>query len=267
MAITTMDGVVAAISGGQNEYIYKAAVTAEGAGTWHSHWKTAGNPTAGATPAVGAGVAPTKATTGAFIFTNPGASITSYLLQLSVQNTSRATIRLYDRLVHTSGLSGTSTVSQTVNSAAITRPDALGAGTELWLEFYSAIGATGATLTVTYTNQDGTASRTGTYVHPANAESVGQMVPVTLQSGDTGVRSVQSVIWSVSTGTLGDFGIVILRHLAFYPIISADSSGEGYDFARLGMPRIYDDACIAIAVFASGTSTGAMTGQFVIGQG
>jgi hypothetical protein len=42
-----------------------------------------------------------------------------------------------------------------VNSTAITRPDANGDDTELWVEIYTTVGTTARTLTITYTKPGG----------------------------------------------------------------------------------------------------------------
>lgn len=260
MAITTMDELVEGMIGGQEIRGYKTLFSAI-PGTFLSLWALAGKPCAGATPTTGAGDVPTKATAGAIPFTNPGSG-NSYLQNLWTPpptNTGWMQLILYDRLVQTSGLSGTSIVSQTVNSTAITRPDANGEGTELWIEIYTAIGGTERTLTVTYTNSAGTGSRTGTVLAAGTTGTAGYMYPVTLQSGDTGVKSVQSVQWSASTGTAGDFGITILRRIATLQTPSQTHDGYRNVFS-MGMPRIYDDACLAFMLSAD--SAVSATGHF-----
>jgi hypothetical protein len=143
---------------------------------------------------------------------------------------------------------------------------ALGPGVELWGEVYTAPGATGATWTVSYTNQAGTAARTASYTHPANAESVGQMFPFTLQAGDTGVRAVASFTTSISSGTAGSIGLTLMRRLATLPLASPNLA-QVLDMAALGMPRIYDSSCLALMVMCSTTSTGIITGDAVWTQG
>lgn len=266
MAIDTQDKIAAALSGGQRKDITKVSATSEGAGTWHSLFKIGSIPPAGNNPGSLAGTIPTSTTVGGFVFSNP-VSGNTHLMQMALSGGTVGKVILYDRLWHNSTMSGIVTGTNSLGSPpALTRPDNTGADTELWAEFYTAIGATGATLSVVYTNQAGTGSRTATYVHPANAESVGQMVPLTLQAGDTGVRSVQSYGWSVSTGTAGDFGLVILRRIAEFPLQVANV-GNVLDYALLGMPRIYDNACLCLMVLCTATNTGLIQGSLVLGQG
>lgn len=258
MAITSLDQLVANLPG-QHRHILKSSVTTEGAGTWHSLFLVAGQPAAGATPpafSAGSGYVPTSATAGAIPFTNPPGGTASFLAKLAATLSVAGTVILYDRLWHCSGFNTTTLTAQTVTTpGSLTRPDANGTDVELWGEIYTAPGATGATWTVSYTNQDGTAGRTATYTHPANAETVGQMVPFKLQSGDTGVRSVQSLTCSASSGTAGNLGLTLLRRLAEIPIDVA-SGGKALDAFALGLPQVYDSACLCFMLLCSGTSSG-----------
>lgn len=65
-----------------------------------------------------------------------------------------------------------------------------------------AAGAGSVTYTITYTNQNGTASRTGSATIPRGSV-IGTIWPITLQAGDYGIRSVQNV-----SGTPTVVGIV-----------------------------------------------------------
>ena len=136
-------------------------------------------------------------------------------------------------------------------------------GVEMWLEVYTAPGATGATWTITYENQASQASRQATYAHPANAESVGQMMPVALQAGDTGIKSPTSFQCTVSSGTAGDIGVTLLRRLGTIPITTG---GLNFDAFQLALPRVLDDACLAFMVCCSTTSTGIIIGSAAVTQ-
>lgn len=269
MAITTVDGLLTAMPG-QHRHINKASQTSEGAGTWHSLFLAAGQPGAGSTPpafTAGSGYVPTSATAGAIPFVNPTGGLLSYLARCQAYLSGVGVPILYDRLWHCSGILTNTASAQTITTpGALTRPDANGADVELWGEVYTAPGATGATWTVVYTNQDGTASRVATYTHPANAESVGQMFPFLLQAGDTGVRSVQSLTCSISSGTAGNIGLTLLRRVAEFPIMVANG-GLVLDAFDLGLPRIYDDACLCWMLLCSGVTTGVLGGSVDIVQG
>lgn len=270
MAITTRDGLVAALAGAQKFNFYKPSMTAEGAGTWQSLWKAAGFPAAGATPpayTAGSGYNMYTSTLGAFsTFQNPSGSNTEYLLQAALGGATVGRLIIYDRVWACAGMqlnaSGTLTVTTPGNP---TRPAATGLGLEAWGEIYSAPGATGATWTLNYLDEDGHAA-SSSYTHPANAETVGQMFPFPLQAGDLGVSQVVSVYLSAASGALGELGITLVRRLAEIPITIANV-GDIYDAFYLGMPQIYPNACLAFMVQASTTSTGVMIGSFNTGEG
>ncbi|MBL8924108.1 MAG: hypothetical protein JNJ54_34955 [Myxococcaceae bacterium] len=268
MALTTLDGLVAASK--QRFNWYKASVSTEGAGTFSSLWTAAGFPSAGATPATGSGAIPDRTTTGAFPLTAwAGGAAKKYLARLAAAGATAGQLIIYDRLWHNSGLSGTTTTSQTINSTALTRYPTVGGnyvGVEPWLEVYTAYGATGSTFTLTYTNEAGTGSRTSTYTHPANAPTATQMIPFPFQAGDKGVQSIQSFSLTPSTATAGNFGFTLLHRLAQIPISAANAGGV-LNFLDMGGAELLDGACLSLMVLCSATSTGIMTGDLTVAEG
>jgi hypothetical protein len=268
MTIDTMDELVAAMTtGGERTHYYRVGVAQGTAGLWTSFWKTGGYPgAASASPPTGVGEVPTRSTAGALKFTNPASGKNKHLVVFNGSGTQRGTLMVFDRLVHTSGLSGTVTTAQTVNTVAITRPDALGADVECWAEVYTAVGTTQRTLTVNYTNQSN-AAKTGTLLlgGATGFSQINRMVPLSMAAGDTGVRSVQSVQLSASTGTAGDFGITLLRRIAFLDIVNT-GGGYGKDFAALGMPLINSDACLAVMGMFDSSTSATVYGEFVFAE-
>lgn len=245
--------------------IAKANQTAEGLGTLHSLWKAAGLPGAGSNPplfSAGSGYIPTRLTAGSYPFPNPVTGNT-YLARLSLYGPTAGTYILYDRVWACSGFSTASTSLQSITTPGDVGRHTVFQGIEIFGEVYTAPGATGATWTALYTNQAGTSGRSAIYAHPANAESVGQMVPFTLQAGDTGVQSVQSLQCSVSSGTAGDIGLTLVRRLGENGIFT---QAMPLDALGVGMPRVLDDACLAAMVLCSTTSTGLIMGSFGLSQ-
>lgn len=266
MAITTYDQLVAAIAAAQGVGTYEASITTV-AGDFFSLWTAGGNPGAGATPASGAGVAPTSSTAGAIPWTNPGGSNTAYLGKFAASAAEIETIILVDRLVHTAGLSGLLTSSQTVDSATITRNYTGGTAYAggLWLEVYTALGATACTASVSYTNQAGTAGQIGSAAFPASAK-VGFLAPVSLAAGDYGVQSVQSVTLSVTTGTAGNFGVTLTWDICSVPVMVI-GTGQVLGWNDTALPIIQPSACLAYKVLCSTTSTGIILTELVFAQG
>lgn len=271
MAITTYAGLLA----GSRTPIdfHKASATSEGGGTWHSCWKLAGTPlTAGSNPpnyTAGSGYTCSRTTAGALGQVNP-ASGNLYLAGLSISSSTVGSIILYDRLWTCANFVTNSTPAQTITTpgslpARDLNESTNGVGVELWGEVYTAPGATGATWTVNYKDQDNN-NGAATYTHPANAESVGQMFPFTLASGDYGVRSVVDFACSISSGTAGVIGITLLRRIAEIPITLAGCK-RTYDAMSLGFPRIYNDSCLAWMVRCSTTASGNFFGSVTFAEG
>lgn len=268
MTISTMDQLVAAMPG-QHRHLFKAQQTSKAAGTWHSLWKAAGQPGAGANPPVktaGSGYVPTAATVGAIPYVDPGASKGGYLARAAAALTTIGTLILYDRLWACSGLDGTLLTAQAVTTpGALTRPDATGADVELWLEWYTATGGTAANVVADYRDQDDVASTTPSVVVTATPV-VGQMQQLPLAVGDSGVRQLTSVTLSASTGTAGDFGVTLLRRVAEIPVALV-GVGNVLDGLALGLPSISNAACLAMMVLCSTTNTGNLQGAVDLVQG
>lgn len=152
---------------------------------------------------------------------------------------------LIDRLSHQGGLSGTVTTSQTTNlpTAALTRYTS-GVGVYAALEFYTAVGATDAVWTVVYTNQAGTGSRSVSF-KITQTPSISGFIIVPLQGTDTGVKSVESMSLTPSTGTAGNFGVTLFKPLVFIPSIPTRMGMKNDIFDMPGWNEpILDAACL-----------------------
>lgn len=271
MAITTLDTLIAGFKPPVS--FLKASATSKAAAAWHSLWKVAGLPTAASTPAAytaGSGYTTTESTAGALPFTDP-ASGNSYFSRLNATGATIGTLIVYDRLWHCSGFDTTVLTAQTITTPGTisagrdSNGATLGAGVELWGEIYTATGASAATWTVSYTNSASASGRSATYATAATTVA-GQMVPFTLQSGDVGVQAVASLTCSASSGTAGDLGLTLLRRVAELPI-SLVNAGFMADGLALGLPRLYDNSCLALMVHCSATNTGLISGSYAYAQG
>jgi hypothetical protein len=259
-AITDLSDLINRQSGGNsgtpnNLFFHKVprvagvAATAPFAGRGCSLWTYDGMPAGGAVPTVGA--IPDRTTTGAIPFTAPGGSRDLHLIGTSITPLTAGVYLLYDRLFHIGGLSGASTADQTVQgspaSPALTRNTG-GAGNMAWYEIYTQIGATGTTLTMTYTNQAGTAAQTSNIFFGATqAREVTRAQRIPLAAGDTGIRAIEKVKLTATTGTAGNFGITIAQPLAWIPVSVAGTAGwRDYTTGLPGIPVINPDACLAL---------------------
>jgi hypothetical protein len=211
----------------------------------YSLWKAPGYPAPGANPSSGvAGDVPTMATVGAIPFPNKATNLLSSVVFSAERLT---TIFLYDRLLHNSGVSHTQTSVQTLNTVALTRPDANGEGVEAWWEIYGSMNTGTPTVTLSYTNQDGTSGRSASSGAFAASQVATRTGPFTLNSGDTGVRSVQTWQNSASFGTGGGriIGLVLRRRIATFTIKS-EGRQTFFDFLMTGLPSIPTDACLEL---------------------
>lgn len=228
MAITTLDGYVA---GKRPPVDIAKAVTATlVAGRPASLWALGGRPGAGAFDSTLNGVVLSSSTTipnGAIPHFNPSSG-NAYLDYFEAMATQAGRILLLDRMWHNGGYTITSTAAQ--NSTTPTWPSrcptsgtddtpaTTGRGVMLALEISAATGAGTPTITISYTNQAGTASRTATNVIATVATSaIGATYFIGLQAGDTGVRSVQSLTLS-ATWTSGTMNLVAYRLLGSMPL-------------------------------------------------
>jgi hypothetical protein len=266
VAITTLDGLIAALGAGSQSHAFYKVFTGQTVGEYRSMWNQTGFPGLAANPSSGvAGDVPTDATAGAFPFTNPTAPALTYLARLAATGGFLMTAFLYDRLWQNSGLSPTTTTAQTVNSVALTRPDANGADVEAWFQVYATMGAgSGGTMTISYTDQDGNSGATGALSYSASG-TAGRTFPYALASGDSGVRSIQSETHS-ATLTSGTYGLVLRRRLAQI-MIPATGSGTILDALTGGLPEIPNDACLELVLNLGSTSAGTVHGGFTLIQG
>ena len=112
-------------------------------------------------------------------------------------------------------------------------------------------------MTKTYTNKEGSGSRTSTAINIGGTDfrEVTRMQRIPLAAGDSGIQSIQTVQLNVSTGTLGNFGITIAQPLAWIPVNVAGTMGwRDYTTGLPGIPVIDPDACLSL-MFIPVTST------------
>jgi hypothetical protein len=267
-AITDLSDLINRQTGGnngtpENVFFHKvprvagAAATAPIAGRACSLWTYDGMPAGGATPTAAA--IPTSTTTGAIPFTNAGGTREKWLISANITPTVAGVYLLYDRLFHIGGLNATLTTAQTVQGSpatpALTR-NTSGDGTFAFYEIYTIIGATAATLTMTYTNQAGTGSRTSTInIGSTGFREVTRAQRIPLAAGDSGIQSVRQIQLSASTTTAGNFGITIARPIAWIPVGAAGIAGwRDYTTGLPGIPKIDNDACLSL-MFIPGAAT------------
>jgi hypothetical protein len=242
-----------------------AAATAPIVGRPASLWTYDGTPAGGAVPTVGA--IPDRTTQGALPFLVATGGRDTHLIGASITPLTAGVYLLYDRLFHIGGLSGTSTADQTVQdspaSPALTRNTG-GEGNIAWYEIYTIIGTSTTTLTMTYTNQAGTGSQTSTInIGATGFREVTRAQRIPLAAGDTGIREIEKIALSGSTGTVGNFGITIAQPLAWLPVGAAGTAGwRDYTTGLPGIPVPDPDACLAVMFVPAATTAPEVWGCF-----
>jgi len=182
---------------------------------------------------------------------------------------------LCDRLWHNSSIVSATTTQQAISHPGLPSrcppntgdtPDQDGNNIMCGIEL-STGGAAGAitNTTLNYTNNDGTAGRTGTIASFPATPGVGTFVPFNLQAGDTGIRTIEGI-------TLGtSYGAAVL-HLVQYRVISRIAVldtfvGGEVDAISSGFPRLYDDTVPFLLWLPSAATAVTIHGQVIVSQG
>jgi hypothetical protein len=274
-AITDLSDLINRQTGGnsgtpENIFFHKVprvagvSATAPIAGRGCSLWEYDGMPSKGDVPTIGA--IPTKSSNGAIPFTAAGGGRDKHLIGASIAPLTSGVYLLYDRLFHEGGLSGTSTAAQTIQGStpnpALTRNTG-GAGNIAFYEIYTIIGTTSTTLTMTYTNQAGTGSRTSTInIGATGFREVSRMQRIPLAAGDSGIQAIEQIQLTATTGTAGNFGITIAQPLAWIPVNVAGTMGwRDYTTGLPGIPVIDPNACLSLMFIAGGATAPELFGS------
>ncbi|MFN7262830.1 MAG: hypothetical protein ACK5UJ_03405 [Pseudobdellovibrionaceae bacterium] len=293
MPFTSIDDLVSEVSNGKFSRIDWNKITggaAYTAGRWYDTSPLAGTPVANAW----AGTALNWVTcneaagNGTQIFGLPhGGNVTpdtKHVLNGSaitaVATGVPAQLMLVDMQGYYPGISMNVATAQTLIGTPTLRY-ANGAGVRAYLAITATSGATAHNLSMSYTNQAGTAGRTMPVTVSCTASAIvphithsgtaannyGPFLP--LASGDTGIQSVQSVTLSAASGA-GTAALVLARPLLTIPLTTAAVASER-DFLNQipSLPRVQDGACLVWLYFA-GAATGASSnfyGSLELGWG
>ena len=267
MAFDSTNAVARALRSARDVQINKVANGSQIQATYCSFWRSNGFPGAGAIP--GAAAICNDALAGCLPIPARSGGQERALLWSGMFSSQGNSLSVMDRLGHMGGLSGTVTTAQTVNLDVTGTGDNLVArrgptdytAVRWFLEWYTATGATivNATVAVTYNDLS-----TGNIVVALSASMVqGRMFEIQTANGQ-GVRSVQSVTLSATTGTAGSFGVTAAVELAAHPL--GVSSVANFDWAQLGLPLVQDNSCLMLcALMAASVTSGSLGGRLRIG--
>lgn len=274
MAITNLDGLVTGLLNRINVPFAKANTASTVAGSECSLWRATGYPAQAAIPTTAAVCS--ASLLGAFPLSAKIAGQDRAIAQIALSTpTAGNTLIIEDRLMHLGGLVGNITTAQTavvdisanlgVNNIAERIGNPSYSELAWYLEWYTTTGSTAATPTINVTFTDDTTANLNIWVAGSTA------LPASVAASrryriynNTGkiIKRVNSVTFSASTGTAGNFGITVVRQMAYVNCTLANQMLV-YDWSLLGLPKVFDEACITISQLCVTTTSGAIQGNLL----
>ena len=250
---------------------WKYSTIAGAAVTWQaavaqSLWMHDGIPGPGAAPG-GTWRNPTRATDGALRMTNPSAGRQRWLRSMFGSAWSSMRILLCDRLGDISGFSATSTAVNTINGSVTRYTGTASEGTIIVAEVYSAVGATVTTVSCNYLDSTGTSRASGTASFGgANCRFAGNpcIIPYNTTTGANGVTQIVDATIAATTGTVGNWGITLMRPLIEIDCGSVDISGFGSSARWMATEdvELLTDACLSILAIPTGSTLNFVRGSY-----
>ena len=273
--IQSQDNLIASLTAGKstrydwNKITGAAAYTA---GRWYDFSQLSGLPVANTYSGTAPTWTPTSDSTGIGIVHGGNVSTDlTHLLNMAAWTTAASgvpgTLQLIDMQGYWPGINLNLATAQTLTGTTTLRYTN-GAGLRLFLAATVASGAIVHNISVSYTNQAGTAGRTlpvpvaGTasaitlhIIHAGTAaNNYGPFLPLT--SGDSGIQNAASVTLSAASGA-GTAALVLARPLAQITLSVSDLMTEKDMLNQIpSLPRVLDGACLTW-LYASGAATAA----------
>lgn len=250
MAITTLDGVIAAV---KRRVVYqKTASRTAVANVPFSVFDLAGQPGAG-TMAVGNtanGVVPVDTTNGYPLLAAAASNL--YINRIQARSSVASWLDIYDCVFSAGAYAFNADVTLASQPSYAARlPETDYNGLELWIEAATAFTGN-QTVQINYLDQDGNAGDTGASATGV-APILGRMLQLPLAAGDSGVQRIDRVRSSVSSA--GTFNVHVMRWL-WGGRINAANQGLADSLLRTGLPQIYDTSALRVVVTADSTATG-----------
>ena len=253
----------------------KTGTASDATGYWYSTSKDAGFPGAWApgTPGVNGRVTDGTASGdyGCFPIANPSTGA-NYLTEVNMASSVNHTHVLFDCLWVNSGLAITTTTAQSITTPTLPARDINGTtngeGCMIAVLCTAAVGlaAVASNATVTYTNSDGTGSRTATLTAIVGSQApatpvIGTLIWFNLQAGDKGVRSIQSITLGTSWVS-GSISLMITRDIATIGTTIPNVNAQKI----IGTPgvRLYNGTCLLHCALTSATTATFFAGELVV---
>lgn len=246
------------------------------AGYWYGTWKDAGFPGAWApgTPGLNGRVTDgsSVADNGCVPIKNPSTGA-NYITELQMASSLNHSHLFYDVLWVNSGLNVTTLTEQAITTPALPARDVDGGingeGCMIGLMFTAAstLAAVNALSTVRYTNSKGVANRVARLTGIAGSQApatpvVGTILWYSLDSGDTGVQSIQGFTIGATSWLTGSISLFIARDIATIgttiPNVTAQKIPNSPGI------RLYNNTCMLHCILASAATATFFSGEFAI---
>jgi len=255
---------------------FKPMTVAEGAGYWYCSSKDAGAPGAWSPGTPGLSGRATDGTAagdvGCIAIPN-AASGSNYISVSDVVANSTGWHMLFDCLWVNSGIAVTTTTAQTINSVTLPARDLNGTtnGEGCMIGLLTTTANTNASAisnsTISYTNSNGVSGKTATLSSTTGGNIpatpvIGTLVWFRLDSGCTGVRSIQSITLATSLGA-GAVSLIIARPLIGNAVLTASAGSLRADPMNPGV-KLYSGTCMLHCVQATGANTTTVSGFVVV---
>lgn len=249
MAITTL----AQLTTAARQTVSLTSTISRGGSFISSRFDATGEPTGTlAGSSTTAGVVPTSATAGyPRILPFSGSNI-GYLGNIQATNIWPGRMVIFDRLWLAGAYAFNASVALTGQPSYSARvPNGNFNDLEIWVETVTSIVGN-LTIAVGYTNQDGVNSRSTGTVTFGTANSTHACFRFPLQSGDSGVQQINSVVSTVAT--VGTFNIMVLRRLAETQITAGNEFDKVSVINGELLPQVYSDSALYVLTRVNGAA-------------
>ena len=250
---------------GNSRALFKVGTAPEAAGQYYCFAKDNGAPGAWSPGTPGINGRNTDGTTAAdlgCITVGNSASGAWYVRDFNVAASQTGMFILADVLWVNTGLVVTTTTAQTITQPTLPLRDNSGSsnghgiGIGILVTTATTNAAVNNGITISYTNSNGVAGRTGTMSFPATAVA-GTFVPFQMQAGDVGIRSIQSITLGTTLGA-GAISLIAFNFLGTCPVTLANVGSIAFE-KQLDL-RIENGHCLLPFWLASNTTATNLTG-------
>ena len=250
---------------GDSRALFKVGTAPEAAGQYYCFAKDNGAPGAWSPGTPGINGRNTNGTTAAdlgCITVGNSASGAWYVRDFNVAASQTGMFILADVLWVNTGLVVTTTTAQTITQPTLPLRDNSGSsnghgiGIGILVTTATTNAAVNNGITISYTNSNGVAGRTGTMSFPATAVA-GTFVPFQMQAGDVGIRSIQSITLGTTLGA-GAISLIAFNFLGTCPVTLANVGSIAFQ-KQLDL-RIENGHCLLPFWLASNTTATNLTG-------